>query len=288
MDKTKQSFVDFEHINFKIEKNKSLKPESMKTYHYHDSYEIYYLLSGERYYFIKDKIYHIKKGTIVFINANDLHCTRNIASSGFERILIDFTEDFISPAIQSADSDLLKCFKNDIPIIELDKEERYYIENLLNSMQKEYIEKEENYLSFLQSTLIQLLVFINRHNFTIKNMQNDINPTHKQISKIIGYINEHFSDDITLESISEKFYISPCYFSRTFKKVTDLSFIEYLNNVRIKEAKRLLIESNMNITEISEKTGFKSSTHFGRVFKKITKMSALKFKQLHNKKQDLA
>ena len=88
--------------------------------------------------------------------------------------------------------------------------------------------------------------------------------------EILGYINNHYFENLTLESISTRYYLSTFYFSRTFKEVTGFHFIEYLNNVRIKEAKKLLINSSRSIHEIAAAVGFNNTTHFGRVFKQIT------------------
>lgn len=61
--------------------------------------------------------------------------------------------------------------------------------------------------------------------------------------------------------------------------MTGLTFTEYLNYIRVKEAKELLCKSAESITQISEKVGYESITHFGRVFKKLTGVSPLKYRK---------
>jgi len=73
-----------------ISYEKQTPPYNMTTNHFHDSYELYYLLSGERYYFIKDRTYHIVKGSLVFINRYELHKTLDAYIPSWERILINF------------------------------------------------------------------------------------------------------------------------------------------------------------------------------------------------------
>jgi len=256
-------------------------PKPTQHYHYHDSYELYYLYSGERYYFIKDKSYHVKSGNLVLINAYDIHATTNSAKYGYSRLLVNFKKDFIKNFLDFLDGpDLFECFQEDIHILKLNASEQHYVENLLQLMQQEYNTQNPGYLSYLQTSLIQLLLFINRRNHQpgdkhVKYM----NATHKTISEITGYINNHYNQDISLNTISATFYISPYYFSRTFKKVTGYTFIEYLNGVRVKEAQKLLRNTNLSIADISEAVGFKSSTHFGRIFKEITGSSPLSYKR---------
>lgn len=269
--------------NFYINRTKTDISSSMKSYHYHKSFEVYYLYSGERNYFIKDKTYHVKKGSLVLINEYDIHCTKESNKSGHERIVFNFNKDFMKNHVNNIEFNLYECFEKDVHIIQLKENEQLFIETLLHKMIDEYENKPINYLDCIKSNIIQILLIANRHindDFYTKNIETE--RTNKTISNIIGYINNNYFEDITLDFISEKFYISPCYFSRIFKQSTNYSFIDYLNNIRIKEAQKLLVRTDMNITSISEKVGYKSSTHFGRIFKKITGQSPTSFKKMLN------
>jgi YesN/AraC family two-component response regulator len=85
--------------------------------------------------------------------------------------------------------------------------------------------------------------------------------------------------ELSLQSLAEKFYVSPYYLSRFFKEVTGFTFVEYLNNVRVKEAKKLLESSSMKVNLIFKKVGFGSVTHFGRVFKSVTGYAPLHYRK---------
>lgn len=278
---SKNIMVNFDET-FKIQKSKTTTPISMKKYHYHNSFEIYYLCSGERSYFIKDKTYHIKKGTLVLINEYDIHCTRSIGDLGHERIVLNFNKKFIEDLIEKNEVNLYRCFENNIHVIEPDLQEQIYIESLLNTMYSEYNEKKTNYDLYLKTALIQLLLFSTRHTNSSITSDNIVT-THKTISKVIGYINTNYSEDITLQSISKMFFISTYYFSRKFKEITNLSFVDYLNNVRVKEAQELLRRTDFKITQVSEMVGYKNTTYFGRIFKKLTGMSPKAYKKQSNK-----
>ncbi len=267
--------------DYNIEHRKVSQAKSMPFHHYHNNYEIYYLLSGERYYFIKDKIYHVQKGDLILINTNDLHRTTNVHNPKYERIVLNFTKNFISGYNNHIKGiDLFECFEQKTNILKVQLQSQHFLETLFFKMIREYQDKDKGYYTYLKILTIELLLFINRNNDRVNDYNfNYVSPAHKIISEIATYINQNYADKITLDFIAKNFFISPCYFSRTFKKITGFTFIEYLNGIRIKESQKLLRESNLNITEIAIKVGFTSSTHYGRVFKYITGVSPLTYKK---------
>ena len=89
-------------------------------------------------------------------------------------------------------------------------------------------------------------------------------------AKLIQYVNEHFSENISLQDAAEKVFFSPVYCSRFFKKQTGENFSDYLLRVRMENAVRLLRE-NKKITEISQACGYSSSGYFTRTFKEYFK-----------------
>lgn len=268
------------NINRQIRENS----KNALSLHYHDAYEIYYLISGERYYFIKDKTYHATPGTLVMINPFDIHCTSNYDETPYERIILSFKKSYIN-SVSSAfeDVNLLRCFESGVHLIEIGEQHKALAEGLLNLMLEEY--KSDDTLSLnkdyiVKNTLSELLLliskYIGREKCEETNYKNSI---HKTISEVVAYINNNYSDDITLKSIAERFFISSCYLSRTFKAVTGSSLIEYINGVRIKVAQKLLKTTDMGITEISSAVGFKNTTHFGRIFKLYIGISPLKYRK---------
>lgn len=130
--------------------------------------------------------------------------------------------------------------------------------------------------------LIELLLLINRHIRKIPHESFDHPKSiHKKISEVIDYINLNYSEHLTLNKLCKIFYLSPYYLSHVFKEVTGFNYIEYLNYVRINEARRLLKETSMNMTQIAEKVGYDSTTHFGRVFKTIIGLSPVKYRKIN-------
>ncbi|TMV47388.1 helix-turn-helix transcriptional regulator [Paenibacillus mesophilus] len=87
-------------------------------------------------------------------------------------------------------------------------------------------------------------------------------------SSIARYIEEHYRDDLHLDHMAEKLETSPKYFSNYFKKTFGINFIEYLNRVRLAQAKELLKQTELSVAEIGERTGYQNSSTFTSTFKK--------------------
>ncbi len=98
--------------------------------------------------------------------------------------------------------------------------------------------------------------------------------------KALGYIRENFKENITLESLSESLGISTFYASKVISREAGKTFTQILTAVRLEEAKRLLMETDLSIKEITFMTGFNSQHYFSRVFKKFTKITPSEYKRL--------
>jgi two-component system response regulator YesN len=96
--------------------------------------------------------------------------------------------------------------------------------------------------------------------------------------KALNYIRDNFNKPITLEEVSDHVHISPYYFSHGFKNFTGMNFIDYVTKLRIDEAKKLLLTTDMNIGDIGKQVGYYDPNYFGRVFKNLVGMPPSKFK----------
>ncbi|WP_277713625.1 helix-turn-helix domain-containing protein [Paenibacillus mucilaginosus] len=96
---------------------------------------------------------------------------------------------------------------------------------------------------------------------------------------MLAYIREHYAEPITLSGAAEKVYLNPSYLSTLFKSRLGVSFIEYLTNLRVEEAKKRLLYSREKIASIAEASGFSNIRHFNRVFKSATGLTPLEFRK---------
>lgn len=88
------------------------------------------------------------------------------------------------------------------------------------------------------------------------------------IKRVLTYIQQHYMDDISINTLTAEFHVSPNYFSSWFKKETNVRFTDYITNLRITYATQLLAETNLTIREISLSVGYFTASHFIRTFVK--------------------
>ena len=94
----------------------------------------------------------------------------------------------------------------------------------------------------------------------------------------LTYIQRHFREQISLKSVADKFYVSPSYLGRCLQKaLKGSSFRQYLNDLRIREAKRLLRDTDKMIYEIAQDVGYADPKYFNRVFKEVEGVSESKY-----------
>lgn len=265
--------------DFQITVAKQTGKSVMPSYHYHDYYEIYYLAAGERIYYIEDRSYPVKKGSMLFINKNNIHKTVDGGKPGHERILIYFTDQFLERHNERDKDYVLSTFRDPSKLVHFNSQEQSFIENLLFQMVKEYKKgsRKGNQL-YLEALLVQMLVYAARK--MEQSTKEELSTVGKKITEVVAYCNTNYTHNITLKEISNRFYISPYYFSRIFKQHTGFNFKEYLHLLRIREAQRLLKETDLKIIEIAEKIGYINITHFNRKFKLITRTSPKEYRKM--------
>jgi YesN/AraC family two-component response regulator len=264
---------------------RNAEPFNMVQRHYHNQFEIYYLLDGERNYFIDRRSYHVRKGDLVLINKNILHKTSTIDPQNpeHERILIQFDNRFFNAlSSEMKKSELFKIFSDKENILSLNPEQQLWLEEELFKLTAESKkEKTADNLLYLKMMIVEILIFIKR--ISKKSAAQNLDypdQKHKNISKIAAYISQNYDKSLTLTELADNFNYSPAYLSRAFKEVTGFNFVEYKNNLRINEAGKLLQQTELSVTEIAGRVGFNNLTHFGRIFKEFNKLSPLAYRKV--------
>lgn len=219
----------------------------------------------------------LHEGEIIIIAPNILHRTTNAEMPMHERLIVNMHEDDML-AMGGASRELLNpLFEQEYLIVKPTPQDRPVIELLAHHIVQEMREEKPGYELFAQTLALQLLIHCCRYRGSAPS--EFPSPMHERISEVVSYINAHYMEELSLQRLADMFYVSPYYLSRFFKVATGFTFVEYLNSVRIKEAKQLLMRTNLKVNLITRKVGFGSVTHFGRVFKQITGHTPLHYRK---------
>lgn len=112
----------------------------------------------------------------------------------------------------------------------------------------------------------------------IKPDEKDISPV---IAEVLRFVGENYQSHISLKVIADKYNMNPVYLGQLFKKNIGESFTNYLNEIRVQEAKKLLINSTLKVKEISERVGYLNLNYFYTVFRQITGSTPTAFRQVY-------
>jgi two-component system response regulator YesN len=96
------------------------------------------------------------------------------------------------------------------------------------------------------------------------------------------YIQEHYSEQIKLEDVANKVYLSPSYFSNIFKKETGQNFTDFLVDYRMQEAKELLRNADLSVNEIADRVGYVEQRYFSKLFKKVVGIKPTEYRKLYS------
>lgn len=236
--------------------------------HHHDFYECYLFISGDVTYIIEGKSYDLVPGDIVLINSRELHQPIiNSIAKPYERIVLWINKNFLS--ILSTDViDLKRCFE-DIHkdnILRTDYDSQQNVRSILNKLLS-----LENYSGLGQELLykaylVELFVFLNTLLFKSDRKLDVEIKNNNRIDEIIQYINDHLTDEIRINDLSDIFFISKFHLLREFKKHSGTTIHKYIIQKKLILAKECILKG-MPIKDIYETAGFGDYSNFFRAFK---------------------
>lgn len=246
--------------------------------HVHPFNEIFYLSSGECTSFIDHNIYKFGKGDLVIVPGGCLHKTVYTGKGIHERIVISFRQEITDWIKEQIGAEYLKnCM---VPgVINIPEKRRNYVDSLLDKLMFENDTPDILSTAFIKAGLVELLLFIIRCKEYEDNVIKEIDVDNRKIQEVATYIFEHYTENILLEDVADKFDMSKSFLSKRFKTATGFGFKEYIINLRIQNACRLLLETNKSITDIAFECGFNDSNYFGDSFRKIKGISPRKYRK---------
>ena len=238
--------------------------------HHHDFYEMYLFLSGNVDYVIESRRYHVTPGDILLISPNELHQPMFGAEyATYERIVLWIDKAYLQQ-YTAIGTELSRCFDRAAAehtnLIRTDPSNLELLKNLLEYAQKETESREFGSSLAADTLLIQALVMLNRmaerggQSAEIKDKSGTV------VAQVLAYINEHYYEDLSLDLLANKFFISKYHLSREFNRLVGTSVYRYIIQKRLVMAKQML-GRGVPSSEVYQHCGFGDYSNFYRAFK---------------------
>lgn len=248
---------------------------AMPRPHSHPWTELYYLSEGERVYFVDNEVVTVHKGELILIPAGELHSTASSEMAEFERILIHYDPTLLPQPLRD---EAVWFYGRRYRLFRLSLREQNDVQSLLERMLEECRLGRPYYESSVIALLTELMILLQRSSSTPQPGEQK-HPLHELVTDVATFIRTHYNEALTIEETARHFFISPSYLSRVFYRFTGFHFREYIVHLRVKEAERLLGESNVKIQEIAPAIGFEHLSHFNKTFKRVTGLTPLQYRK---------
>jgi AraC-like DNA-binding protein len=196
------------------------------------------------------------------------------------RLIIDFSiPEESNPILKEETLRLLSVFYADPPVLRFSEVEQADIFSHINEIWRLLKLKEPGYMLQVHAEFMRFLFCLNRYapKNSYKTVKEDT--LEEKIYQVTSYIHAHFAEELSLESLSQMFFISPYYLSHQFKAITGFNLVNYIQMTRIRNAQQMLLSDNLKITDIAGACGFNSFSQFNRTFNKFVGKSPREFRR---------
>lgn len=236
--------------------------EKSFTMHIHDKCEIYFFLSGDVEYLVEGSKYPLDENSLMIIRPAEAHTPKINGKGTYERYAVNFPIDLvksIDPELRLLTAFTARELGNDNMFSETEFDAK-----LVNKLFSEMCSDNDDYTKRLaiNTHLITLLDIINRA------WNDKKKPKHKKHStteRIVMYVNEHLTENISVSALAEHFYLSTSQFNRIFRQATGAAPWEYITKKRLTIAKDML-KNGTSAQETADSCGFKDYSVFYRAY----------------------
>ncbi|HYE81582.1 MAG TPA: AraC family transcriptional regulator [Clostridia bacterium] len=276
---SKRGYLNKDFQFFHLKDRKSMEFE----FHFHDFNKIIVFISGNVTYLVEGKAYKLKPWDILLVSSSDIHKAIIGTSGTYERMILWVNSNFLQK-YGSSGSNLLTCFeiasKEKRNILRLNPELLRQAKHLLSQLEEECTGDGFGSTVLRNSLFLQFIVYLNRlylkTDTIIYQADGDYN---ESIGKVMSYINENLYEDMSIEGLASRFYMSKYHLMHKFKSQTGYTIHSYILQKRLMMA-NTLIKSGKSMTEACAECGFGDYSSFVRAFKKMYGLSPKKHHKL--------
>lgn len=249
----------------------STAPGGYHPLHWHEEIELLYQLNGRSDIQIDGEKYQIQNKLLTVIDSRQVHSIHTYSDTSMF-ICVHISKKLIEKYIPDIDLYRIYCIPDDIP----DSQFPEYLSmcRQMEALLRLYITDKPAWQMESEGIILQVLAQLIRH-FSRKSAPDEIGlssadrTSFNRIRDVITYVEEHFREPISLQDIAGHLGLGREYFCRFFKKNMGMSFLRYLNEVRISHVYRDLEQTDAPIAEIAEKNGFLNQKLFNRTFREV-------------------
>lgn len=246
-----------------------------------DDYEIHFLEKGKGRFFVGGREYAVSKGDIVCLHSMEGN-SFIVEEEPIRFIFLTFKIDPVKNPGRVKELNSLLAQER-FPLRSADPQK---IQEILYRMHKEISLKSGKYMfriKLLLGELVSGLMDQYKENDSIDNMKFNVNrKTHELINRIIIHLQENYNREISLEDLGRLVNLHPRYLCTLFRQVSGKTVSEFLREIRIEKAKRLLAYTSLSITDIALETGFSNSQYFSRTFSRSEGMDPRTYRKSRN------
>jgi AraC-like DNA-binding protein len=274
--RNKRGYLNNDFEFFHLKDKKGLQFE----FHYHDFDKIIIFISGKVTYFIEGKAYRLKPWDILLVSNSQVHKPIIEPGDMYERIVIWVNSSFLEKH-NSDECILSSCFElaaeNNYNLLRLTPELLGNMRQVLSKLEEACKSKEFGSRILKNSLFMQLIVSLNRIYLGSGNQTEPGDIEYDEsIGRILSYINENLNSDLSIENLSEQFFMSKYHLMHKFKKQTGYSIHNYILQKRLIMA-NMLIKQGRSSAEVSIECGFGDYSSFVRAFKSKFGLSPKKY-----------
>ena len=253
--------------NFRLFHLRSESGEKV-DFHYHEFCKLLFLVSGQGSYFVDGKRYLLSAGDLVLIGSRSVHKPELAEGSTYERIIIYISPDYLQQ-MSTHDCDLLSLFSGSHGhVLRLKEQRRKAVFSLVSKLERDLSQEAFGRTILSQADLLHLLVELGRSmEDSATNLPRPSVPENRRVVEIMEYLDRNLAEEIDMDALAERFFISKYYMMRLFQKETGTTIYGYLTQKRLLKA-RELISSGMRATESCYACGFHSYSSFTRAYGK--------------------
>lgn len=243
-------------------------PGGFNPLHWHETLEILYPLNGDMNLLLDGATYHLPKKNLTVIESRQAHSTQIYGDTAMN-ICIHISKDKLKSYFPDIGLYQIQCIPEEIH----DEQFPVYYEicQMMSQLTKLYI--SEAPVTYLESEgiVLQVLARLLRH-FGVRiedNTPESGQTPSDRIHQVLTWVEEHYSDAISLTDVADQLCISREYFCRLFRQSMGITFQEYLTGIRLNHAYQDLLHTDAPISEIMEQSGFTNQKKFNASFKKL-------------------